>query len=121
MSGECFINSSVNSDLIIFQIFQVNNNGHLTFNQASNEYVPYSFPAKRSQDIIAGLWTDLDNRLRGVVSYQQYTNGSVLTRANQDIKTHFPNLNFNASWVFVTTWNNVAYYALTSTVSLIFF
>ncbi|XP_058650163.1 sushi, nidogen and EGF-like domain-containing protein 1 isoform X1 [Onychostoma macrolepis] len=93
----------------------VNNNGYLTFNQASNEYVPYSFPTEGSQDIIAGLWTDLDNRLRGVVSYRQYSSGNVLTRATQDINTHFPYLTFTASWVFVATWNKVAYYALTST------
>uniref|UniRef100_A0A8C1ZK58 NIDO domain-containing protein n=1 Tax=Cyprinus carpio TaxID=7962 RepID=A0A8C1ZK58_CYPCA len=98
-----------------YQQIYVNNNGHLTFNQASNEYVPYSFPARGSQDIIAGLWTDLDNRLRGVVSYHQYTSGNVLTRATQDINTHFPNLYFTASWVFVATWDKVAYYSLTNT------
>ncbi|KAK7135072.1 hypothetical protein R3I93_018240 [Phoxinus phoxinus] len=98
------------------QIF-VNNNGHLTFNQASRQYVPYSFPASESQDIIAGLWTDLDNRARGLVSYRQYTRGSVLTRATQDIKNHFPNLAFSASWVFVATWNKVAYSPKTKTVT----
>ncbi|XP_043081293.1 uncharacterized protein LOC122329157 [Puntigrus tetrazona] len=96
----------------------INNNGHITFNQPSWEFVPYSFPANQSQDIIAGLWTDLDNRERGVVSYQQYTSGHVLTRATQDIKTYFPDLNFNASQVFVATWEKVAYYSLTTTMGL---
>ncbi|XP_051770774.1 uncharacterized protein LOC127523751 [Ctenopharyngodon idella] len=98
-----------------YQQIYVNNNGHLTFSQPSSQYVPYSFPANRGQDIIAGLWTDLDNRARGVVSYHQYTNGSVLTRATLDINNHFPNLTFNASWVFVATWDKVPYYALTNT------
>ncbi|KAL1264771.1 hypothetical protein QQF64_005126 [Cirrhinus molitorella] len=98
-----------------YQQIYVNNNGHLTFNQPSSAYVPYSFPANGSQDIIAGLWTDLDNRVRGVVSYQQYTSGNVLTNASQDINTLFPNLNFSASWVFVATWNKVAYYDFTNT------
>nr|XP_021336095.1 sushi, nidogen and EGF-like domain-containing protein 1 [Danio rerio] len=102
-----------------YQQIYVNNNGHLTFSQASSEYVPYLFPAYKSKDIIAGLWTDLDNRERGVVSYNQYTNGSVLTHATQDINNYFPNLTFTASWVFVATWDKVAYYALTNTVSLI--
>ncbi|XP_051959478.1 uncharacterized protein LOC127627216 isoform X9 [Xyrauchen texanus] len=92
----------------------VNNNGHLTFNQSSWQYVPYYFPAKGNQDIIAGFWTDLDNR-RGVVSYQQYTNGSVLTHATQDIKQYFPDLSFNATWVFVATWDKVAYCCTTNT------
>ncbi|KAK9965876.1 hypothetical protein ABG768_004942, partial [Culter alburnus] len=92
----------------------VNNNGHLTFNQSLSQFVPYSFPYG-CQDIIAGLWTDLDNRARGVVSYHQYTNGSVLTRATLDINNHFPNLTFSASWVVVATWDKVPYYALTNT------
>ncbi|XP_059386334.1 sushi, nidogen and EGF-like domain-containing protein 1 [Carassius carassius] len=98
-----------------YQQIYVNNNGYLTFNQPSSQFVPYSFPASRSQDVIAGLWTDLDNRLRGVVSYQQYTSGNVLTRATQDINTHFSNLYLNSSWVFVATWNKVAYFNLNNT------
>uniref|UniRef100_A0A8C1F9Y4 NIDO domain-containing protein n=3 Tax=Cyprinus carpio TaxID=7962 RepID=A0A8C1F9Y4_CYPCA len=98
-----------------YQQIYVNNNGHLTFNEPSSAYVPYSFPARGSQDIIAGLWTDLDNGMRGVVSYNQYTSGNVLTRATQDINTHFPNLYFTASWVFVATWDKVAYYSLNNT------
>ncbi|XP_048026590.1 uncharacterized protein LOC125255412 isoform X4 [Megalobrama amblycephala] len=95
-----------------YQQIYVNNNGHLTFNQSSSQFIPYSFPANGSQDIIAGLWTDLDNRARGVISYHQYTNGSVLTRATQDINNHFPNLTFNASWVFVATWDKVPYISM---------
>ncbi|KAL0179018.1 hypothetical protein M9458_024460, partial [Cirrhinus mrigala] len=84
-------------------MFQVNNNGHLTFNQPSSVSIPTSFPSYGSRDIIAGLWTFLDNRERGVVSYNQYISGNVLTQATQDINTYFPNLNFTASWVFVAT------------------
>ncbi|KAK9965910.1 hypothetical protein ABG768_004974, partial [Culter alburnus] len=98
-----------------YQQIYVNNNGHLTFNQSSSQFVPFSFPVYGGQDIIAGLWTDLDNRARGVVSYHQYTNGSVLTRATLDINNHFPNLTFNASWVFVATWDKAAYYPVTNT------
>nr|XP_021336096.1 uncharacterized protein LOC108179152 [Danio rerio] len=100
-----------------YQQIYVNNNGFLTFSQASSQYAPDSFPANGSQDIIAGLWTDLDNSILGVVSYNQYTSGSVLTRATQDINNYFPNLNFTASWVFVATWNKVSYYSLISTES----
>ncbi|XP_017210066.1 sushi, nidogen and EGF-like domain-containing protein 1 isoform X1 [Danio rerio] len=98
-----------------YQQIYVNNNGDLTFSQNLEQYVPYVFPGNGSQDIIAGLWTDLDNRERGVVSYNQYTNGSVLTRATQDINNYFPYLTFTASWVFVATWDKVAYYPVTDT------
>ncbi|KTF76641.1 hypothetical protein cypCar_00045452 [Cyprinus carpio] len=40
----------------------------------------------------------------------QYSNGSVLTRATQDINQYFPGLNFTANWVLVATWDRVAYY-----------
>ncbi|XP_042624047.1 sushi, nidogen and EGF-like domain-containing protein 1 [Cyprinus carpio] len=97
-----------------YQQIYVNNNGHLTFNQPSVQNVPDHFPSYGSQDIIAGLWTNLDNRQRGVVSYHQYTSGNVLTRATQDINTHFPNLTFTASWVFVATWDKVVYFNTSS-------
>ncbi|XP_056324999.1 homeobox-like protein HDP1 [Danio aesculapii] len=98
-----------------YQKIYVNNNGDLTFSQAFSQFVPYSFPAYGSQDIIAGLWTDLNNGASGVISYHQYTNGSVLTRATQDINTYFPNLPFTASWVFVATWDKVPYLSSTET------
>ncbi|TRZ03368.1 hypothetical protein DNTS_022306, partial [Danionella cerebrum] len=98
-----------------YQQIYVNNNGFLTFSQSSSQYDPDSFPAFKNQDTIAGLWTDLDNREKGLVYYRQYTNGSILQRATQDINSYFSNLTFNASWVFTATWNKVAYYNLTST------
>ncbi|XP_036429017.1 uncharacterized protein LOC118809643 isoform X2 [Colossoma macropomum] len=88
----------------------VNNNGHLTFDRPWYGYTPYQFPARGVRDIIAPLWTDIDNSLNGVISYHQYTNHSVVSQATQDINQYFPGLNFTASWVFVATWNKVAYY-----------
>ncbi|XP_051523321.1 uncharacterized protein LOC127423221 [Myxocyprinus asiaticus] len=88
----------------------VNNNGYLTFNQSSSEYIPKPFPANGSKDIIAPLWTDIDVSQNGVISYQQYSNGSVLTRASQDINQYFPDLSFHATWVFVATWDKVEYF-----------
>ncbi|XP_049329888.1 alpha-tectorin-like isoform X9 [Astyanax mexicanus] len=87
----------------------VNNNGHLTFDQSWYSYVPYQFPANAGRDIIAPYWTDIDNYYNGIISYQQYTSGSVLTQATQDINQYFPQLHFNATWVFVATWNRVGY------------
>ncbi|XP_001341823.7 sushi, nidogen and EGF-like domain-containing protein 1 [Danio rerio] len=95
---------------LTYQQIYVNNNGFLTFNQASSQFAPNSFPANGSQDVIAGLWTNIDNSARGVVSYNQYTSGSVLASATQDINNYFPNLTFTASWVFVATWDKVAYF-----------
>uniref|UniRef100_A0A4W6DZM2 NIDO domain-containing protein n=1 Tax=Lates calcarifer TaxID=8187 RepID=A0A4W6DZM2_LATCA len=93
-----------------YNYIYVNQNGHLTFNAAWNSYTPQRFPMHGPRDFIAPFWTDLDNRGNGHVYYNQYTTGSVLQQATQDINTHFPGLNFNANWVFVATWYEVAYY-----------
>ncbi|KAI4895043.1 hypothetical protein NFI96_016161 [Prochilodus magdalenae] len=94
----------------------VNNNGYLTFDQPSSSYIPSQFNASSGGDIIAPFWTDIDNRGTGVISYNQYTTGSVLSRATQDVKQHYPGVNFTASWVFVATWDKVAYYSYSGTV-----
>ncbi|XP_057184221.1 alpha-tectorin-like [Triplophysa rosa] len=93
----------------------VNNNGHLTFDGSWSSFSPYAFPAYGGKDIIAPFWTDIDNRGNGVISYQQYTSGDVLTQATQDINQYFPDLSFSASWVFVATWDRVAYYPISGT------
>uniref|UniRef100_A0A3B4VL49 NIDO domain-containing protein n=1 Tax=Seriola dumerili TaxID=41447 RepID=A0A3B4VL49_SERDU len=93
----------------------VNHNGHLTFNASWSRYIPLRFPNHGSRDIIAPFWTDLDNRGNGQVIYNQYTNGNVLQQATQDINAYFPGLHFNANWVFVATWYQVAYYPITNT------
>ncbi|XP_051274593.1 alpha-tectorin-like isoform X1 [Dicentrarchus labrax] len=93
----------------------VNHNGHLTFSAPWSNFVPQRFPMYGSRDIIAPFWTDLDNRGNGQVYYNQYTSGSVLQQATQDINEYFPELNFNAAWVFVATWYEVAYYPVTGT------
>nr|XP_005156480.1 uncharacterized protein si:ch211-182p11.1 isoform X1 [Danio rerio] len=78
-------------------------NGLLTFTMTAISG-PYYSPLKGREDFIAALWNDFDDYFTGVISYQQYTSGSVLNRATQDINQHFSPVNFQASWVFVATW-----------------
>ncbi|XP_055006517.1 LOW QUALITY PROTEIN: alpha-tectorin-like [Boleophthalmus pectinirostris] len=88
----------------------VNQNGHLTFERPWGRYIPLKFPMYGPKDIIAPFWTDLDNRKIGKVIYNQYISGPVLKQATSDINQYFPKYNFEASWVFVATWQGVAYY-----------
>lgn len=106
-------------DIYFFDVslFQVNHNGLLTFNQSFKSYQPYAFPSNDSRDIIAPFWADLDNSVQGEISYQQYTTGEVLQNASQDISSYFPRVTFQASWVFVVTWDRVAYFSNPGTVS----
>uniref|UniRef100_A0A669F7S3 NIDO domain-containing protein n=1 Tax=Oreochromis niloticus TaxID=8128 RepID=A0A669F7S3_ORENI len=92
----------------------VNHNGHLTFTGPLSEYRSQRFP-QGIRDIIAPFWTDLDNRGNGKIYYNQYTSGTVLQQATRDINQYFPGLNFNANWVFVATWFEVAYYPTSGT------
>ncbi|XP_073684042.1 sushi, nidogen and EGF-like domain-containing protein 1 [Garra rufa] len=82
----------------------VNYNGLLTFNIPLLASEPFYNPTTGYEDFIAALWNDFDDYYSGVFSYQQYTNGSVLARATQDINQYFPQKSFTASWVFVVTW-----------------
>ncbi|XP_065116700.1 sushi, nidogen and EGF-like domain-containing protein 1 [Paramisgurnus dabryanus] len=93
----------------------INSNGHLTFNNPSSVFIPNSLPSNGSEDVIAALWTDIDISQNGNISYQEYTTGSVLTQATQDINQYFPDLSFTATCVFVVTWDKVAYFYHTGT------
>ncbi|XP_047233615.1 alpha-tectorin-like isoform X7 [Girardinichthys multiradiatus] len=93
----------------------VNHNGHLTFDAPLGSYVPQQFPMYGNRDIIAPFWTDLDNRGNGNIYYAQYTSGSLLQQVTQDINAYFPTLNFHATWIFIATWYEVAYFPMTGT------
>lgn len=101
-------------------ILQVNNNGDLTFDGPFYQWHPYYFPAYSVKDIIAPLWTDIDNREKGIISYRQVTDVRLLNQASKDINKYFSNLNFSASWIFIATWDKVAYYGKIEAVSFSF-
>ncbi|XP_016406132.1 alpha-tectorin-like [Sinocyclocheilus rhinocerous] len=88
------------------QIF-VNNNGYLTFTEPLSAYTPFLDP---SRDIIAPLWTRLDNRHGGSISYREDTSTAVLAQVTAAVKQCFPNIPFAATSAFVTTWDSVPYY-----------
>uniref|UniRef100_A0A7N6FAI2 Uncharacterized protein n=1 Tax=Anabas testudineus TaxID=64144 RepID=A0A7N6FAI2_ANATE len=93
----------------------VNNNGHLTFTAPLSSFPLQMFPINGSLDIIAPFSADLDNRQNGQIYYDQFTDGSVVQRAAQDINTYFPTLNIDVNYVFVATWYQVAYSSTSGT------
>lgn len=68
-----------------------------------------------NRDIIAPFWTDLNNEINGDVYYAQFTSGGFLTQVTQDVNRYFPGINFSATWIFIATWYEVAYFAATGT------
>ncbi|PIO32814.1 hypothetical protein AB205_0165870 [Aquarana catesbeiana] len=89
---------------------KVNNNGLLSFNSPTSQYVPQALPAAFGNPFLAIFWADVDNRLAGDIYYRESTDPSLLSRATTDIRTYFYAVNFTAQWVFVATWHRVAYY-----------
>nr|XP_055031438.1 uncharacterized protein LOC129420502 isoform X2 [Misgurnus anguillicaudatus] len=110
VGDETYASVNLDSSFVFFgrayNLIYVNNNGLLSFSQAIPEAHPYIFPSG-GEDLIAALWTELDDYGLGAYYYQQYTSGNVLTRATEDIKRYYPGLSFSATWVFVATWDFV--------------
>ncbi|KAI4881805.1 hypothetical protein NFI96_003652, partial [Prochilodus magdalenae] len=91
----------------------------LTFDQAWYSYTPYQFPwlvvdetslphSGQTLIIVEEWW---------LFSYQQYTTGNVLTQATEDINQYYPSAAVHVQqWVFIATWDKVAYYYYSVTV-----
>uniref|UniRef100_A0A673M540 NIDO domain-containing protein n=1 Tax=Sinocyclocheilus rhinocerous TaxID=307959 RepID=A0A673M540_9TELE len=86
----------------------VNNNGHLTFTEPLSDYIPL---LNSRRDIVAPLWTHLDNRHGGTISYREDTSSVVLELVTAAVIQYFTNLPlpFTATSVFVATWDSVPY------------
>uniref|UniRef100_A0A8C1XWJ5 Si:dkey-32n7.7 n=1 Tax=Cyprinus carpio TaxID=7962 RepID=A0A8C1XWJ5_CYPCA len=94
----------------VYQKTHVNNNGHLTFDGPLSQPTPNYLQLQLDRDIIAPLWTNLDNTVSGTISYRQVTRGGLLQAASNNINQYFPNLNFTAALLFIATWDKVPYY-----------
>ncbi|XP_035685252.1 sushi domain-containing protein 2-like [Branchiostoma floridae] len=65
--------------------------------------------------LIAPYWADVDTEEGGHVMYRETTDSGLLERATVDITAAFPQLpDFRATWVFIATWHDVAYYGTRS-------
>ncbi|XP_073795797.1 nidogen-2-like [Danio rerio] len=88
------------------QIF-LNSNGFLTF---TGPLSAYNSSLVSGRDIIAPLWTQLDSRHGGTISYINTASSKVLAQVNTVVKQNFPNIPFAATSAFVATWDSVPYY-----------
>ncbi|XP_075046985.1 uncharacterized protein LOC142107450 [Mixophyes fleayi] len=88
----------------------VNNNGLLSFRSPIGQYVPQELPVAFGNPFLALFWADINNQVAGDIYFRQSTDPALLYRATSDIRAYFHHLNFTAQWVFVATWDSVAYY-----------
>nr|XP_022323644.1 protein mesh-like [Crassostrea virginica] len=93
----------------------VNTNGVISFLSPVGTYTPNPFPIANDARMIAPFWADIDTRKGGTVWYRETTEDSLLDRATDEIKDYFPQfLRFRASWIFIATWENVAFFGCAS-------
>lgn len=78
---------------------------------ALSSYTPESFPFQQNARVIATYWADVDTTIAGDVWYRETNNRALLGRTSSDVRSTFPQQSsFNASWVFITTWDRVGFY-----------
>ncbi|XP_068099381.1 sushi, nidogen and EGF-like domain-containing protein 1 isoform X2 [Hyperolius riggenbachi] len=96
-------------------LMHVNNNGLLSFSSGISAYTPTHLPVTDGNPFLAPFWADVNNALAGDIFYRQSNNDtSLLSRAATDIRTYFGLQTFSATWVFVATWSNVAFFGSSS-------
>ncbi|XP_068098423.1 uncharacterized protein [Hyperolius riggenbachi] len=88
----------------------VNNNGLLSFHFRTGQFIAQPLPVAYGNPFLALFWADINNQVAGDIYYRQSTDPDLLSRATSDIRSHFHNKDFTAQWVFVATWDRVAYY-----------
>ena len=97
------------------QFFQVNTNGVISFLSTVSTFTPDPFPLDGDRRLVAAFWGDVDTRKGGVVLYRESTDPVILKRASLEIRTYFPKFfRFQATWVFIATWDRVAFYGCTT-------
>ena len=91
--------------------FQVNTNGVISFLVAVGQYTPAPFPLGDNRRLISPFWGDVDTRKGGTVLYRESIDPVLLDRATKDVRRAFLNhQRFSASWIFIATWDRVAFY-----------
>ena len=64
--------------------------------------------------IVATFWNYIDIRASGGnVMLRPSTDPIQLNKASQEIRQHFVDMSgFNATWIFIVSWNRVAYFSM---------
>ena len=79
-----------------------------------SQYTPDRFPLGDQRRLVAPFWGDVNTGNGGVVSYRESTDTALLQRATRDIhQASMGASNFNATWIFIATWDRVAFHGAT--------
>ena len=101
-----------------FVLFQVNNNGIISFNDKITVYKPLNFSDNGFQNaipLIAPFWADVD--IKNVVGYNESivfrltSDNAIVEKASKDVSNNFlDQRSFTAKQVLIVTWYNVGFY-----------
>ena len=76
-----------------------------------SEFTPKTFPLDGNRRLVAPFWADVDTRKGGDVFYRETTDPNLLQQATGHVTaTYVDQQNFRATWLFIATWNEVAFY-----------
>ncbi|XP_068694477.1 uncharacterized protein [Montipora foliosa] len=94
----------------------VNTNGVVSFLVEVSQFTPDPFPLGDGRRLISPFWGDVDTTNGGNVWYRESTDEILLQRATADIRRAFlDQYKFTATWIFIATWDKVAFYGATLT------
>lgn len=86
-------------------------NGVISFLQGVSTYTPDPFPIANDARMIAPFWADIDTSQGGTVWYRESISEELLDRTTDEVRAYFPDFfKFRASWVFIATWDHVAFF-----------
>ena len=93
----------------------MNTNGAISFLEEIQQYTPDPFPLGNGRRLVAPFWADVDTRKGGRVWYKETTDRTLLNRATKDVTDTFVGqYRFRATWLFIATWDNVAFFGAES-------
>ena len=76
-----------------------------------SQYTPDPFPLGDDRRLVAPFWADVDTTNGGQVFYRETTDSQLLKRATNDVTATFvDHRKFKATWLFVATWYEVAFF-----------
>lgn len=98
---------------------QVNTNGVISFLVQVSQFTPDTFPLDGDRRLLAPFWADVDTRKGGDVFYRESTDLNLLQQATDHVTATYVNQqNFRATWLFIATWNEVAFYGASNSNTL---
>ncbi|XP_077312353.1 sushi, nidogen and EGF-like domain-containing protein 1 [Lithobates pipiens] len=92
----------------MYSSFFMNNNGFLSLKYNITDFRPPSETV--SYPFLAPFWSDVDNTQEGSIYYRQTNDSNLLVWATSQLKTYFRLYKFNATWIFVATWEKVMFH-----------